>query len=917
VKVEGFEKLKKSDTYLVDYNLATDMVRSMHAETTRVEGSFEELAILYPKDTDKFVYDKTSKKYKFNVPKPAAQIVKAFWGTYRWTLLFNYFAKSEAYYIPDRKTKTRGIASRGTNSDLLFQTFLTPYLDNMQNIIQQPHCYYHEGELHGNTMNALKTSVFHGTFELFFERMIDLKKLGHGSAVIMVYSDNINIFFNHKDKIYAAEMDFVKAESSVKWQTVKLAAKHVLSSYPEVSRGWLLIGSEIYPTYATRGVALYGTHQIPYPLLGSGTPGTHYLNEVNSVLTVARAVEIAQKKNHKLQPFIEWHEESGIFKEHPIIKEAMEELGVKCELEEQPAEVKPLAQGGFYEAQIIRVGFLGFDMLPVAIDEVETFHFAILRKERLLKAVFLHKNNFDADGKPTKDMLTTAFVTLAKMRSLMFVGAWAYEALRRVLWKKATQALNILKRAKAETMLRADTQGNLKAFFGEFGIPEEISNALSALSSEVALPTLYDIFYLHTNDKDKTRAAMRYRLNIIPMAHLMNSEQAKSMGLEATYETATLNVTNVAPEEMSYNPVMVENTRGARIVYKRKDLLSDQIDLKIEHPTDILSPSTTQARADVGRPIVPKMPKLPPLPHIPTVNILSLLNDFDKDPEGYYMYRVPVPGNLTNRMSDIRNEFKVASNLMIKLLAKQTGMTEANVTNLLLPYKKRVCFFIRPTGPKTKFYDATSLTGDEEFMTGKERRGDGTREKPYFSIFDVSNLALVPDKILPQRELSDRRPEKPGESDVKDANLSDLWFPHLGKPKPPKQNKDDALQPEPMIIEAVKAASGLLGEKQKIDILVSKGVSVNTARKILKDNKSFQAAVKEADKQAKEGERNRKQTYRDKATKNTFEPLVTTEPEITKKGPQKTPQKTTKAKFNDVNLMKTQGSRGLNYKEKT
>lgn len=740
------KKLTKGQTFLVDMQLATNMMKDLSRTTKRHTSATKAgLESQLRKDYGEIppgthIVSNDGVGFRCDIPVDEDEAMEMFWKDWNFILLFNMFPKTDPYLLRQIYEKTRCIAGRGSYETLPSVLLFAPFFENLRSAFDYKPCVFNTKtrKLEGFSMSMMASSPFGGNFDILYKWIKSLKKMEDGSTLILAFADNIMVWIKQDDLIYNVSLDFVKAESTVALEDVLACNLYALRSHENVTIEWYRYATKVLPKLAVDGVALLGNQQLNYRWLASGTNGTHFYNFAQAIRTIMKSTELTGPNDHN--PFFNLRTES--LEDTPVFK-SQAFTGSKVEIECWSK------WDGVYSDQPIVMGVIGFDMVVIDVSPDDRAGVCILQFERLLKGVVLNKGNVDEEGATKHDTFTAAYIELMKYKSLMVLGGWYYPPLRKDLWDNAVRAHRKIVRLAPTAGTQIDMV-DVENMLNQLEVPPEWVMSLISALNQPTMPSMYDVFRVLLGDKSRAYKAVMSRVGTMPNTHLITYEEMEDNGGDPEgfglkkYVSASL-PDMIDPLFMDYDVKRIYN-QGSGIKYVApKEMFSKDLVANV----GIQAPQERVAILDVATPNLKKAgPKGPVL--VRQDDLLESLDKAFRSVGGYQVFRVPVPESDWSELHEMKDERRAAFTAMTRLIKILSNEDDDKIHGFMTTWIEYVLFIIKPwtllTGAETKNEDGSM--------------GDGTPTSPFINKlttgikYDTIKVPLRPGVLYPSRDVA-------------------------------------------------------------------------------------------------------------------------------------------------------------------
>jgi hypothetical protein len=300
----------------------------------------------------------------------------------------------------------------------------------------------------------------------------------------LVYADN---FWAVGEDVDGEEtwfsMDGVKAEAHVTANDCKLLVKHFQRAYQGVSATWMRYMLTWYPVLSVNAIGVLGTQQLPCEFLGSGSPGTAYLNTLATIDYVSRL--ITNSKNNVWKEYVDpvTHEvKIGPWQD----AETESARTYKCEMKVSLNELTS-------SSEEVRIDLLGYSCIPGHNWGMKGHWIPILDSPRLYKAISFYKTDLVA-GEELNPV--TQAINFFRYRVFYALGGWFDPGLSEIIVTRCAAIKGKLKDIVSQTtslplkeiMLDIASSLSLDQLPGGEG--------LLSFGSPITVPTMYDVFNL-------------------------------------------------------------------------------------------------------------------------------------------------------------------------------------------------------------------------------------------------------------------------------------------------------------------------------------------------------------------------------------------------------------------------------------
>lgn len=387
--------------------------------------------------------------------------------------------KSEVYEISELKNKTRNFSVHNAGFSNLPMIFFSQ--------VKGKTPLWHE---HPTSWNMIGWSPFYGGMTSIMSQVLDKKSQAwttrNGSLYMkpLVYADNFWCIAKHGGTERWYSMDGIKAEAHVTANDCKQLVHHFASAYPEISSTWMRYMLMWYPVLCTNSIGVLGVNQIPCPFLGSGSPGTAYLNTVATIDYVTHLERTTTKE------WTEWEDRET--KEVKVGNwEATEKASArfyKCEMSVPLDEIRN-------SQTEVKIDLLGYSCIPGKNYGMDGHWIPILDSNRLYKAITFLKTDLVAGEEQTS---VTQAINFFRYRVFYALGAWFDPGLSEVLVIRC----GALKKQLADVPKHVPLKEALAGVAESLSLSEiPGAEGLLTFGSPLSIPTMYDVFQLTVGAK--------------------------------------------------------------------------------------------------------------------------------------------------------------------------------------------------------------------------------------------------------------------------------------------------------------------------------------------------------------------------------------------------------------------------------
>lgn len=640
-------KMKRADTAFIEPLLCTTMMADL----------YKPIMPIHPEKGKKY-YD-----------------LKAFMEKWASIRLFNLFPKGEVYEEEKRFTKTRCIASYNSAPMIPVQVLMQPIIDSLEDALTKPVIFRANARsMQPRARGSLvltKLSVYKGTVTRIMNLITNAFSWNPGDFWAGVYADNLYLILRYQDRVKWISLDGEKAESAIMKSTISDALQALCQindkSGAEIDSPYREYFTNIFPYVATEGVGLIGNQQILYPAMGSGVMGTFFFNTVKMIELLTHYTE-----NNVLLPISKDNKISDSF------KKTMKSVGYHL--------TREYSEDFFNDAKMDRqdllMDLLGYNFSLFTIDSELDIYFSVLRESSLFGLTLFRKEHYDDEGKTKLSTTEENYLMYLRCRTAILVGAWHEPPLYRLLLSKCTSYHNKLRNSVDEAKITLFTEEELKFYL--FGESEDIFGLESLLSVilKPAIPTIYEIVMLQTNDKELSIRAVKHRIGLVPYLYLAPISILQELGIDED--------TVLEEIEIEGKPLvkLYPHLKSGAVAYmtspsvkaQTKPLGGKRLEIQTIDQKELAARKVVTK--DVGRHKISK-----PLPEYSernetrykaSTNWLIALGK-----KGKIYYRVPIPLIYIGRESEIRNEGNVAFKAVVSALVNATGFPKQEIVPLM------------------------------------------------------------------------------------------------------------------------------------------------------------------------------------------------------------------------------------------
>lgn len=381
--------------------------------------------------------------------------------------------KAEIYSREELTTKTRNFSVQNAGfSNLAMMFFSQPFF-------KAPKWYEHK-----TSMSMLGWSPFYGgmttVVNLYLDKDSHVWTLVNGVKMMkpLVYADNFWCAGEHEGEEYWYSVDGIKAEAHVTINDCKYLVDHCSKSYAKISRTWMRYMKTLYPILCVNSVGVLTKSELPCDFLGSGSPGTAYLN------TVATIDYVSALQNNT----------SGIWKEvltkDNEVKLGSWEVAEKTTARTFKVEMKVKRKDFDVIDSELKIDLLGYSCVSGRAYGMHGHWIPILDSTRLYKAICFLKSDLSAgeDSSPI-----TLAINFFRYRVFYALGGWFDPGLAAILQTRCQALKKQLATIPSNTKLSDEMQALAQSLSFE-QIPG--NEYLIKFGSAINIPTMYDVVEL-------------------------------------------------------------------------------------------------------------------------------------------------------------------------------------------------------------------------------------------------------------------------------------------------------------------------------------------------------------------------------------------------------------------------------------
>jgi hypothetical protein len=453
---------------------------------------------------------------------------KYFWEKWGWTQLSFFSPKAEVYSNTDlngdaegKNRKVRNIAIYNSGVMYPAKLFVTFIQNNLVKWSQKPLILSQKKVNPGSFVGSGFTPFKSGA-DFYFRALFN--KLGPDMGTTIVYADNVFLLYKLADGTgIHYSLDASKMEASVTPELITVTLNHFINICRRrgmhISSTWETYLTNFFPRVAVLGTALLNKFQFEWGCMGSGTIGTFLWN------TVAMGLVFEQfwTKNASRKIFCPIDRKGEL---RPEFFQAIKDMGIviKVELVAQvPSLDLELRLPSEHAGQLQKADLLGFDAAIFEIDKDLLVYLPVLAYDRLTKSLVFRKKHYKGDEASYSDIVMS-FLTVVRLKALYLMGGWFYPAIAgTILFMVGRELYKIdkLVTAGADEAEINNLVGSLSTVLESLGDDDfmdsiEFLPQLANILATSSLPTIYEIVYLGTNNKDYADRAVNSRRGLTP-----------------------------------------------------------------------------------------------------------------------------------------------------------------------------------------------------------------------------------------------------------------------------------------------------------------------------------------------------------------------------------------------------------------
>lgn len=385
--------------------------------------------------------------------------------------------KAEIYSREELTTKTRNFSVQNAGfSNLAMMFFSQPF-------VEAPKWWEHK-----TSMSMLGWSPYYGGLSTVVNLMLDKDSLVWNTIKDekvmkpLVYADNFWTVGLCDGEEYWYSVDGIKAEAHVTANDCKILVEHCANSYEKISKTWMRYMVSWYPVLSVNSIGVIAKAELPCEFLGSGSPGTAYLN------TVATIDYVTALQNNTLG---KWKEQITKDKE---VKLGSWETAEKTSARTFKVEMKVKVSDFSNVNTELKIDLLGYSCISGRSFGMDGHWIPILDSQRLEKAICFLKSDLSAgeDSSPI-----TLAINFFRYRVFYALGGWFDPGLAAILQTRC----QTLKKQLVEIPSNVKLTEEMRALAQSLSFEQIPGNEyLIKFGSAINIPTLYDIIVL-TLDK--------------------------------------------------------------------------------------------------------------------------------------------------------------------------------------------------------------------------------------------------------------------------------------------------------------------------------------------------------------------------------------------------------------------------------
>lgn len=338
---------------------------------------------------------------------------------------------------------------------------------------------------HSTSWNMVGWSPYYGGMTKIMKLVLDEKSAvwstRNGSPYMkpLVYADNFWCVAKRGGEKRWYSMDGIKAEAHVTAADCKQLVHHFASGYAKISATWMRYMLTWYPVLCVNSIGVLATQQLACEFLGSGSPGTAYLN------TVATIDYVTQLEKLTTKDWTEWtdRDTEEVKVGNWQAAEAASARMYKCEMSVSLEEIQT-------STNEVRIDLLGYSCIPGFNFGMPGHWIPILDSPRLYKAMSFLKTDL-VSGEELS--IVTQAVNFFRYRVFYALGGWYDPGLSELLVIRC----GTLKKQMGDVPTHIPLTDALEGIVQSLSLSQiPGSEGLLTFGSSISIPTMFDVFSL-------------------------------------------------------------------------------------------------------------------------------------------------------------------------------------------------------------------------------------------------------------------------------------------------------------------------------------------------------------------------------------------------------------------------------------